>query len=218
VGIVADIRHSTLRTRPIGHVYFPFAQLPPENHTNRVRSRLHMSFAIRTKVDADSIGPLLRQAVSRVDQDVPVFALQQMDTYLAASARETRFLTYLLGALAVVAVLLSAIGLYGVMNYAVSRRTQEIGIRMALGAEPGDMARMVLCQALWIGLAGLAAGLALALALTRFLSSILYGITPADPLTLAAVCLLLGVVVLAAGYIPAKRASRMDPVVALRND
>ena len=216
VGVVADIRHSTLRMLPTGHIYFPFTQLPPENHTNRVRSRLHMSFAIRTKADADSIGPLLRQAVSRVDQDVPVFALQQMGTYLAASAKETRFLTYLLGALAVVAVLLSAVGLYGVMSYAVSRRAQEIGIRMAMGAQPGDMARMVLYQALWIALAGLAAGLALALALTRFLNSILYGIKPTDPLTLAAVCLLLGVVALAAGYLPARRASRMDPVVALR--
>jgi predicted permease len=218
VGVVADIRHSSLSVQPSGHIYLLFTQLPPENHTNRVRSRLHMSFAIRTKVDDDSIGPLLQQAVSLVDKDVPVFALQQMGDYLAASARETRFLTYLLGALAIVAALLSAVGLYGVMNYAVSRRTQEIGIRVALGAVPGDMARMVLSQAVWIGLAGLAAGLALALTLTRFLKSILYGIQPTDPLTFGAVCLLLGVVVLAAGYFPARRASRMDPVVALRNE
>jgi len=216
VGVVADIRHSALSARPTGHVYFPFTQLPPENHSNRVRSRLHMSFAIRTKGDVDSLAPLLRQAVDRVDKDVPMFALQKMDAYLAASARETRFLTYLLGALAVVAVLLSAIGLYGVMSYAVARRTQEIGIRIALGAEPWDMARMVMVQALRIGLAGLTVGLALALMLTRFLRSILYGITPTDPLTMAAVCLILGAVALAAGYFPARRASRMDPVVALR--
>jgi putative ABC transport system permease protein len=218
VGIVRDIRHNGLSEPPRPQVYFPFVQLPPENHTNRVRSRLHMSFAVRTRADADRLGPLLQKAVGSVDKDVPVYAVQPMDVFLKGSARETRFLTWLLGALALAAVLLSAVGLYGVTNYTVSRRAQEIGIRIALGARPGDMARMVLRQASRVGIAGLAAGLALALALTRFLKSILYGIQPTDPLTLGAACLLLIAVALAAGYFPARRASRMDPVIALRNE
>jgi predicted permease len=218
VGIVRDIRHNSLSAAPRAQVYFPFMQLPPENHTNRLRSRLHMSFAIRTKTDVMSMAPLLQKAVSRVDKDVPIYAIQPMDDFLVASAREARFLTYLLGALAVSSVLLSSAGLYGVMNYSVSRRAQEIGIRIAMGARPGDMARMVLRQACMVALAGLTAGLALALALTRFLKSILYGIQPTDPVTLGSVCLLLGAVALAAGYLPARRASRVDPVVALRNE
>jgi putative ABC transport system permease protein len=216
VGIVRDVRHNGLGEPPRAQVYFPFMQLPPENHTNRVRSRLHMSFAVRTKADINRMGPLVQKAIGDVDKDVPVYAIQPMDDFLAASARETRFITYLLGGLAVIAVLLSAVGLYGVMNYTVSRRAQEIGIRIALGARPGTMARMVLRQVSWVGIAGLAAGLVLALTLTRFLRSLLYGVQPADPLTLAAVCLLLATVALAAGYFPARRASRMDPMIALR--
>ncbi len=104
------------------------------------------------------------------------------------------------------------------MSYSVSRRAQEIGVRVTLGAKPGDMARVVLRQAAWIGLSGLVAGLALAWALTRFLRSILYDVRPTDPLTLGAVCLLLSAIALAAGYIPARRASRMDPMAALRNE
>jgi predicted permease len=218
VGVVRDIRHNGLSAQPRGQVYFPFTQLPPENHTNRVRSRLHMSFVIRTKADAARIEPLLRKAVGSVDSAVPVFSVQPMSDFLSASARETRFLTYLLGALSMAALLLSAIGLYGVMSYAVSRRTQEIGIRVTLGAKPGDMALMVLRQATWIGLSGLGVGLALALALTRFLNSILYGIRPTDPLTLVGVCLVLSLIALAAAYLPARRASRVDPVVALRSE
>lgn len=218
VGVVRDIRHNGLSVLPRGQVYFPFMQLPPENHTNRVRTRLHMSFAVRTKIDADRIMPALRQAVSSVDKGIPMFAVQPMSDFLAASAKETRFLTYLLSALSLVAALLAAVGLYAMMSYSVSRRAQEIGIRVTLGANPGDMARMVLRQATWIGLSGLVAGLALAWALTRFLRSILFDVRPTDPLTLGAVCLLLSAVALAAGYFPARRASRMDPMAALRSE
>ncbi len=177
-----------------------------------------MSFAVRTNIDADRITPSLRQAVSSVDKDIPILAVQPMSDFLAASAKETRFLTCLLSALSLVAVLLAAVGLYGMMSYSVSRRAQEIGIRVTLGAKPGDMARMVLRQATWIGLSGLVAGLALAWALTRYLRSIIYDVRPTDPLTLGAVCLLLSAVALAACYFPARRASRMDPMAALRNE
>jgi putative ABC transport system permease protein len=218
VGIVRDIRHGALNAVPRSQIYFPFIQLPPENHTNRVRSRLHMSFVLRTGVEMERLAPMVRQAVSRVDKEVPVFAIQPMSSFLDASARETHFLTLLLGALAVAAVLLSAVGLYGVMSYSVAQRTQEIGIRVALGAEPGAMTRMVLGQAWRVGLAGLAAGIALSLILTRYLKSMLFGIKPTDPVTFTVVCALLVLVVLAAGYLPARRAGSVDPAVALRNE
>jgi ABC-type antimicrobial peptide transport system permease subunit len=124
----------------------------------------------------------------------------------------------LMGAFALIAVLLAAVGLYGVTSYSVAQRTQEIGIRIALGAPRGNMARLVLCQAARLGLTGMAAGLGLAFALTRFLGSILFGIKPTDPVTLMAVCVFFGAVAMAAGYLPARRATRVDPVTALRNE
>jgi predicted permease len=216
VGIVKDLRQDRLSRAPRPQIYFPFAQLPPENHTNRVRSRLHMSFLLRTALGTNQMAPRLREAVNRVDKDVPVFAVQPMSHYLAESARETRFLMLLLGAFAGAAMLLAAVGLFGVMSYAVAQRRPEIGIRMALGAKPGDVARMVLREASGVALVGLAAGVAFALALTRFLESVLFEIKPSDPVTLAAASVLLGAVALAASYLPAYRASRVDPVVALR--
>lgn len=216
VGIVKDLRQLALNQAPRSQIYFPFVQLPPENHTNRVRSRLHMSFLVRSTLATDQVASRLREAVNSVDRQMPVFAVQPMSHYLNESARETRFLTMLLGAFAGVALLLAAVGLFGVMSYAVAQRTSEIGIRVALGARPGDMARMVLREASGVAGIGLIAGVAFALGLTRFLGSVLFEIKPGDPATLAAAAILLGAVALAASYLPAHRASRVDPVVALR--
>jgi predicted permease len=216
VGVVKDLRQVALNREPQSQIYFPFVQLPPENHTNRVRSRLHMSFLVRTSLTEGQAPPQLREAVRGVDRDIPMFAVQPLSQYLDESARETRFLTLLLGAFAGIALMLAAVGLFGVMNYAVARRTSEIGVRVALGAKPGDMARLVLREACGVAFAGVAAGLGLALALTRFLGSVVFEIKPGDPATLAAASALLGATALAASYLPAHRASRVDPAVALR--
>ncbi len=218
VGIVKDMRQIRLNLAPRGQVYFPFTQLPPENHTNRVRTRLHMSFILRTRLDVEQLSANLQEAVRRVDTQIPIFAVQPIQDLLIATARETRFLTLLLGVFAVVAVVLAAVGLYGVVDYSVAQRTREFGIRMAMGADPRDITGRVLHQAFGIGLAGIAAGIAFALGLTQFLASILFGITPTDPITFLVVCLATGAIALIAGYLPARRASRVDPVIALRSE
>jgi putative ABC transport system permease protein len=141
-----------------------------------------------------------------------------MDELLAGEVASQRFNSYLLGAFAVLAVLLAAVGIYGVMAYAVSQRTREIGIRLALGAEAGDVRGMVLFQGLWMAVAGIVTGLAASFALTRLMRTLLYGVKPTDPATFTVVSIVLLFVALAACWIPARRATRVDPMVALRHE
>jgi len=216
VGIVASVRHEALRNRPRGTIYLPFTQQPAE--TSRPHARLHMSFVVRTSEDSERLAPLIVSAVGRVDKDVPVFAVAPMETYLTGSARETRFQTVLMVAFACVAALLSVVGIYGVARYSVSQRTHEFGVRVALGAAPSQITRLVLGQAWRLGAAGLVVGVGLAVGLTRFLKTMLFGVEATDRPTFAVVAVVLGMVVLAASYLPARRASRVDPVEALRHE
>ena len=160
--------------------------------------------------------PSIKREVGRVDKDVPVTRVRAMSDLLESSFAGRQFTLALLGAFAVVAVVLAGIGIYGVMAYAVSRRTREIGLRMALGARTQDVVRLVLGQAMTVTLLGVAAGLAGALALRRLVESMLFGVGAGDPATLMAVAAMLAVVALLAGYVPARRAARVDPSVALR--
>ena len=151
-----------------------------------------------------------------MDRNQPVYNIKTMEQYLAESIAQRRFNMLLLAVFAGVAVLLAAVGLYGVMSYMVSQRTHEIGLRMALGAQARDILRMSVGQGLVLSLLGMGVGLAGALALTRVMSGLLYGVGATDPATFAAIVLLLAVVSLIACYIPARRATRIDPLAALR--
>jgi putative ABC transport system permease protein len=158
----------------------------------------------------------VRAEVRVIDPDLPTYGIRTMEEVMAVSVGQQRFAMALLGVFAVIALALSAVGIYGVMSYSVSQRTHEIGIRMALGAEAGDVLKLVLRQGLMLTVTGMAIGLAATFAVTRFLRFLLFGISPTDPLTFAAITLVLGVVALLACYIPARRATKVDPMIALR--
>src|SRR5262249_53286753 len=152
-----------------------------------------------------------------LDKDLPVSRVRSMDQLLSRSIDQPRFRTTLLGLFGLVALILSSVGIYGVISYSVNQRVQEIGIRMALGAQTKDVIRLILRQGIVLAVIGVAAGLTASLFLTSLMSSFLYDVSPTDPLTFAEVSLLLIVVALLACYIPAKRASRVDPMISLRN-
>ncbi len=154
--------------------------------------------------------------VADLDANVPLYSVQTMDDVLSAQVASQRFNAAILGAFAGLAVLLAAVGIYGVMAYAVGQRTHEIGVRMALGAERADVLRMVLRQGLGLALLGVAIGLGASLALTWLIKTMLYGVTTTDPATFAVVTAILVTVALIACWIPARRATRVDPVIALR--
>ena len=177
-----------------------------------------MSLLIRTKGDPMNLAPAVRTLVRGIDADLPLYDIQTMESVVADSIAPVRFSAILLGAFAAVALLLAAAGLYGVISYSVSQRTQEIGIRMALGAKSASVLRLVLGEGLKLATTGLALGLAGSLALTRLLASQLHGVRAADPATFIGVALLLAATALAACYVPARRAMRVDPMVALRHE
>jgi putative ABC transport system permease protein len=160
--------------------------------------------------------PFLRQAVIDVDHDVPLDNVMTMEARVSASVAGPRFYALLLGLFAVLALVLAAVGLYGVLSYNVTQRHREIGVRMALGAERRDILGLVVRQGLILAVVGVVIGVAGAYGVTRFLKALLYGITPTDPATYVAICVLLLVVAFVACWLPALRATRVDPMVALR--
>ncbi|HEX5432820.1 MAG TPA: FtsX-like permease family protein, partial [Candidatus Angelobacter sp.] len=187
--------------------YVPYDQLPLSST---------LTLIVRTKGNPQGLVSLVRSEMASVAPNIPLYNIETMEQYLASSSAQARFNTVLLGIFASLALLLAAVGLYGVVSYSVSQRTQEIGIRMALGAKKRDVLRMVVGQGLKLALIGVAIGILGALALTRLLTSMLYSVKPTDPLTFTAVSLVLIAVALLACYIPARRAARVDPMVALR--
>lgn len=177
-----------------------------------------INMAIRTANDPVALVPAVRSLVSDLDRNLPLFSVETMDSLLSSQVASQRFNAALLGGFAVFALLLAALGIYGVMAYAVGQRTHEIGVRIALGAAPHSVLRMILSRGLWLAAAGLAIGLAASFALTRFLRTLLYGVKPTDPPTFLAVTLLLLAVCFGACWLPARRAMRVDPIVALRHE
>ena len=206
VGVVNDIRFYGLRSKPRPELYLPHAQ----------RSYLIMNMAVRTEVDPAGLIPQVRRAVLQVDPDQPAHSIVPLRDLVGDSVERDRFSMWLLGGFAGTAVLLAVMGIYGLMSYLVHQRTPEFGIRMALGAQRGDIFRMVVRHGGWMALVGLAAGLAASLVLTRLLSNLLFGVSPLDPLTLGVVLALLLLVALVACVLPARRATRVDVATALR--
>jgi putative ABC transport system permease protein len=206
IGVVGDIRNRGLDSESRPAYYVPETQIPFSQ----------MVAVVKTTVEPHSLVPAVTKEVNAMDPDVPLFAVKTMDEYLSASVARPRFNSTLLAIFAAVALVLTVVGLYGVMSYSVAQRTNEIGIRLALGAQTRDVMMMIVKQGSKLILIGLAIGLVAAYALTRFLASLLFGVTAKDPLTFAAVALVLALVALLACYLPAWRATKVDPMEALR--
>ncbi|HSA54924.1 MAG TPA: ABC transporter permease [Gemmatimonadaceae bacterium] len=207
VGVVADVRHAGLDREFMSDMYLPFSQEPREM----------MTLVVRTSGDPAAFVPALRRELRAFDRDLPIVRMSTMDDMVGTSVAGRRFNALLLALFGVVALVLSLIGTYGVISYGVAQRTQEIGIRAALGARAGDVLRLVLGRALRLTLLGIAIGLTGAFLLTGVLTELLFGVKPHDPVTFATIALLLMAVSLAASYLPTRRALRVDPIRALRS-
>ena len=208
VGIVGDVRAMALGEKPAPMMYVPYAQEPFWGANLVVKSALSPA----------SVAATIRREVRRLDKDLPVTDMATMPDILEASVAQPRFRTFLLGLFAAMALVLAATGIFGVISYSVSCRTNEIGIRVALGASRGAILGMVLRETLVLTLAGLAIGVPCALAATRLIDHLLFDVSASDPATLAGVALVLSAVAALAGYVPARRATRVDAMVALRHD
>jgi putative ABC transport system permease protein len=206
VGVVRHSRHYDLTSVGREQVYVPLSQRPTTG----------LFLAVRTSGDPSAAAPAIRQYVREIDADVPMSDVRTMRERAAQSMSRPRFDSLLFSAFAGVALLLAAIGIYGVMAFSVGQRTAEIGVRMALGADRAGVQRMVLRNGLLLAATGIAAGFVAALALVRVLEGMLYGVSPADPVTFAGVAAVLGIVALLASWVPAVRATRVEPVEALR--
>ena len=210
VGVVGDVRQAGLYGDVRRDLYLPYAQ----DRRGFIAPR---DLVVRTKGgDTASVAGAVRQAIWSVDKDQPISNVRTMDQVFAAAISQERFQALLLGLFAALAMVLACVGLYGVISYSVAQRTHEIGVRMALGARPLDVLRLVLRQGMTLTIAGLVVGVAVGLAATRVLSDMLFGVTPRDPVTFIGVPVLLLLVAFLACYIPARRATRIDPLVALR--
>ena len=213
VGVVADVRHWALDVPLEPTAYYPFTQIPAGFLPLLENS---MAIAVRTTVPPASLTGSIRQAVGSVSPDAPIFDVQTLEQLLENSGSPRRFNLSLLGIFAGLALTLAAIGIFGVVAYSVSQRTREIGIRLAYGAEPSDVLRMILLQCSRLIVMGVFAGLIAAAALARVMESLLAGVSSRDPLTFIAVAIVVTLAALAASYIPARRAMKVDPIVALR--
>ena len=207
VGVVKNSKYGSIGEGPRPCLYLPFAQ----NYQSASILYLH------TEGDPAAVTAAVHQVVSALDQGMPVYDLKTMNTHLSGIALLfVRVGAALVGVFGLLGLALAVVGLYGVISHSVSQRTQEIGIRIALGARPGDVLRMVLKQGMILTLVGVASGLAAAFAVTRLMRGLLYGVSTTDPMTFILVSSLLAIVALLACYLPARRATKVDPMVALR--
>ncbi len=210
VGICADTRYDSLRKEPPATYYVLYQQLP--------RTDGDMTYEVRTQVAPDGIVPSIRRTVQSVDKNTPLISIRTQTEQIRDTVRQERLFAGLTVSFGILALLLACIGIYGIMTYTVTRRTNEIGIRFALGAQKRTILGMVLTEALWVTLIGIVVGLAVGFGLTRFLRTMLFGLQPDDPLAMISAALLLVVVSLIAAFIPALRASRLEPMQALRHE
>src|SRR5215475_12926738 len=208
VGVVDDVKFGSLREEFPGVIYYPF----PNGPTGRGQ----MTLQVRASSEPSALISAIRAEVRRIDETMAVFDVRPLSAFIAESIVQERLLTMLLSFFGLLAMLLAAIGLYGVISYSVSQRTQEIGIRISLGARSRDVLRLVVGQGMKLVLVGLITGLAAAFGLTRWLKTLLFGVSATDPLTFTVIALLLTLVALLACYLPARRATKVDPMIALR--
>jgi predicted permease len=209
VGVVGDVKQESLASDAPLTIYMPYSQGPSFLLT-------FMAIAVRTDADPSSMINAVRGQVQSVDPEIPVFGASSMEKLISKSVSEPRFNSVLLASFAGLALILAAVGIYGVIAYSVTQRTHEIGIRMALGAGPHSMTTLIVGEGAVLALRGIAIGIVASLVLTRLIASFLFGVTATDPATFCGVSLLLTLVALAGCYVPARRAARVDPIVALR--
>jgi len=209
VGVVSNVTQG-LGLDPKAEMFVPYKQ------GDQLLPVFQLSLVMRTAADPRQEASSLRSAVAEIDPNQPIVKVRTMEDNMAATVAQPRFRTWLIGIFAALALLLAAVGIYGVMSYSVTQRTNEIGIRVTLGAQPNDVFRTVVGEGLRYALLGVAIGVAAGLALTRLLASFLYGISAYDPATFIAVAVLLVAVSAAASFFPARRATRVDPIIALR--
>jgi putative ABC transport system permease protein len=210
IGVVGDVRHATLDAPAEPMSYWPHPELVYTNMTLVVRAR--------GVGNAEHLAAPAREVIRSLDAEQPVADVRTMEGWLARSLSRSRFSTLLLAVFAGVAALLAGVGIYGVMSYSVAQRTHEVGIRLALGARGRDVLKLVVGQGMKLALIGLALGLAVAVALTRLMEKLLFGVSPTDPLTFVVVALMITIVALLACWLPARRAARVDPMIALRSE
>jgi predicted permease len=219
VGVVGHVKHFGLDTDAQQKIqyqfYLPFIQVPDPFLSVLATN---VTLLARTQVDPMSMAGAIKKEVLAVDKDQPVNNVRTMEQILSASISQQRFSMLLLSIFAGVALMLAAVGIYGVMSYAVAQRTHEIGIRMALGASRSDVVRLVVGHGLVLTAAGITLGLLCAFFLTQLMSSLLFGVSATDPLTFAGLALILTGVALGASYVPARRATKVDPMIALRHE
>jgi len=208
VGIVGDVKFGALDAATPPEVYLPHAQHPVPD----------LTIAVRGSGDPLSLVPTARTGLGALDRELPMADIRTMNDLVGRSIAERRFVMLLIGAFATLAVLLAAIGIYGVLAYLVTQRVQEIGVRLAIGASPADVVRLFVREGAMLTVVGLACGLAGALAAAQALNSLLFGVAATDPPTFAAVAVALALVAFVASYVPARRAARVDPMTALRTD
>lgn len=206
VGVVGNIRQESLTDEVASELYVPDAQMPMNS----------MTLFVRTSSDPLSLVAAVRSEVSAIDKNQPIYDVKTLDQRVSDATAVSRSLTVLFSTFALLALVLGAVGIYGIVSYAVTQRTQEIGIRMALGATAKDILRLIVNHGLVLVLTGVAIGVAGALALTRFLATLLFGITPTDPLTFVGVAAIFFLIAMVASFIPARRATKVDPLTALR--
>ena len=209
VGICSDTRYANLRDEPPPQFILPYVQQTEVGG---------MTYEIRTRMDSEAILPSLRRVVQQVDSDLPLVNVRTQDQQIEADLQQERVFVALTSGFGLLALALACVGIYGIMAYSVANRRNEIGIRMALGAQPGQVRGMILRESSWLAVSGIVAGVAAALMLARLVKSMLYGIQPYDPLTMAAGVLILLAVALVASWIPARRAAGVQPMEALRHE
>jgi predicted permease len=209
VGVVRDAKYGRLKEETRPTAYTPYVQLP-------FGAPNPMTFSVRTAGDPTAMTTAIQKAVQSTEPKLPIFAVKTQEVQIAEILSQSRLFAGLSSFFGLLALILVAVGLYGVMSYTVARRTHEIGVRMALGAQRGDVLRLVMRETLWLTLAGVALGIPAALVATRWIASQLFGLAPYDPLTITLVTLLLVAVMALAGYLPARKAARVDPLIALR--
>jgi putative ABC transport system permease protein len=209
VGVVGDVIQG-LGVDPKAEMYLPYRQ------ADGVLPVFQLSIVMRTAGDPLQQSAALRSALSEIDPNQPLVKVRTMEDNIASTVAQPRFRTWLIGIFAALAVMLAAVGIYSVMSYSVTQRTNEIGIRVTLGAQPSDVFRTVVGEGLRFALIGIGIGIAAGLLLTRLLQSFLYGISASDPPTFIGITILLLAVALAASFFPARRATRVDPIIALR--
>ncbi|HEY0728876.1 MAG TPA: FtsX-like permease family protein, partial [Pyrinomonadaceae bacterium] len=206
VGVVGNIRQESLTDEVASELYVPDAQMPMNS----------MTLFVRTSSDPLSLVGAVRSQVSAIDKNQPIYDVKTLDQRVSDATAVSRSLTVLFSTFALLALVLGAVGIYGIVSYAVTQRTQEIGIRMALGATARDILHLIVKHGLVLVLTGVASGIAGALALTRFLATLLFGITPTDTLIFVVVAAIFFLIAMFASLIPARRATKVDPLIALR--